>query len=387
MSILNFQKPDKIVMQKANDFEGLFEFKPLEPGFGQTVGNSLRRVLLSSLEGFAISAVRIAGVEHEFATIRGVVEDVVEIILNLKQVRLKQLLTEEDISTEKVYLTISGKEEFRASDIEEHTNVFKVMNPGLLICQMEPFVNLELELTITKGRGYVPADDNLPKDAPIGVIPVDAIYTPIKNVSYRVENTRVGQRTDYEKLTIEVKTDGTIHPEDAIKEASRILIQHLMLITDENIKFDDETSREDNIVDEHILHMRKLLKTSLEDLDLSVRAYNCLKRSGLMTVGQVLEKSEDELLSLRNFGRKSYDELRDRLIELGYVDGNAEGLKPIVEAGAGSGDAARIGSPRTSQVILDEDDNEASLGALGKALKEALKEVGEDDLLGADDDD
>ncbi|MCB0587110.1 MAG: DNA-directed RNA polymerase subunit alpha, partial [Phaeodactylibacter sp.] len=219
MSILNFQKPDKIVMQKANDFEGLFEFKPLEPGFGQTVGNSLRRVLLSSLEGFAISAVRIAGVEHEFATIRGVVEDVVEIILNLKQVRLKQLLTEEDITNEKVYLTISGKEEFRAGDIEEHTNVFKIMNPDLLICQMEPFVNLEMELTITKGRGYVPADENLPKDAPIGVIPVDAIYTPIKNVAYRVENTRVGQRTDYEKLTIDVKTDGTIHPEDAIKEA------------------------------------------------------------------------------------------------------------------------------------------------------------------------
>ncbi|MBV6653701.1 MAG: DNA-directed RNA polymerase subunit alpha, partial [Mameliella sp.] len=248
MSILNFQKPDKIVMQKANDFEGLFEFKPLEPGFGQTVGNSLRRVLLSSLEGFAISAVRIAGVEHEFATIRGVVEDVVEIILNLKQVRLKQLLSDEEITTEKVYLTISGKEEFRAGDIEEHTNVFKIMNPDLLICQMEPFVNLEVELTVTKGRGYVPADENLPKDAPIGVIPVDAIYTPIKNVAYRVENTRVGQRTDYEKLSIDVKTDGTIHPEDAIKEASRILIQHLMLITDENITFDDASSREENIV-------------------------------------------------------------------------------------------------------------------------------------------
>jgi DNA-directed RNA polymerase subunit alpha len=264
MSILNFQKPDKIVMQKADDFEGFFEFKPLEPGFGQTVGNSLRRVLLSSLEGFAISAVRIAGVDHEFASIRGVVEDVVEIILNLKQVRLKQVLSDEEITSEKVYLTINGKEEFRAGDIEEHTNVFKVMNPDLLICTMEPFVNLEMELTVSKGRGYVPADENLPKDAPIGVIPVDAIYTPIKNVAYHVENTRVGQRTDYEKLTIEVKTDGTIHPEEAIKEASRILIQHLMLITDENITFDDASSREDNIVDEHILHMRKLLKTSLD---------------------------------------------------------------------------------------------------------------------------
>ena len=244
MAILNFQKPDKIVLQKATDFEGIFEFKPLEPGFGQTVGNSLRRVLLSSLEGFAISAVRIAGVEHEFATIRGVVEDVVDIILNLKQVRLKQLIAGEDIKEEKIYLTISGKDKFIAGDIEEATNVFRVMNPDLVICQMEPSVSLEMELTITKGRGYVPADENLPKDAPIGVIPIDAIYTPIKNVAYKVENTRVGQKTDYEKLTIEVKTDGTIHPEDAVKEASRIMIQHLMLITDENITFDDEKSRQ-----------------------------------------------------------------------------------------------------------------------------------------------
>ena len=315
MSILNFQKPDKIVMQKANDFEGLFEFKPLEPGFGQTVGNSLRRVLLSSLEGFTISAVRIAGVEHEFASIKGVVEDVVEIILNLKQVRLKQLIADEEINNEKVYLTISGKETFVAGDIEEHTNVFKVMNPELLICNMEPFVNLEMELTITKGRGYVPADENLPKDAPIGVVPIDAIYTPIKNVAYQIENTRVGQRTDYEKLTIEVKTDGTIHPEDAIKEASRILIQHLMLITDENITFDDPTGREDNIVDEHILHMRKLLKTSLEDLDLSVRAYNCLKAANIKTIGDLVRREESEMLKFRNFGRKSLQELLQVLDE------------------------------------------------------------------------
>ena len=277
MSILNFQKPDKIVLQKADDFEGTFEFKPLEPGFGQTIGNSLRRVLLSSLEGFAISAVRIAGVEHEFSTIRGVVEDITDIILNLKQIRFKHLIADEDMTAEKIYLTINGKESFTAGQIEEHTNVFRIMNPELLVCRMEPSVNLEMELTVTKGRGYMPADDSLPKDAPIGVIPVDAIYTPIKNVSYRVENTRVGQRTDYEKLTIDLRTDGTIHPEEAVKEASRILIQHLMLITDENITFDDATSRQDDIVDEHILHMRKLLKTSLEDLDLSVRAYNCLK--------------------------------------------------------------------------------------------------------------
>ena len=321
MSILNFQKPDKIILQKATDFEGTFEFKPLEPGFGQTVGNSLRRVLLSSLEGFAISAIRIAGVDHEFATIRGVVEDVVEIILNLKQIRLKQLIADEDVSSEKIYLTISGKEQFLAGDIEEHTNVFKVMNPELVVCKMEPFVNLEMELTVSKGRGYVPADENLPKDAPIGVIPIDAIYTPIKNVAYKISNTRVGQRTDYEKLTIDVKTDGTIHPEDAIKEASRILIQHLMLITDENITFDDPTGREDNIVDEHILHMRKLLKTSLEDLDLSVRAYNCLKAAKINTLAEMVKYDTHELLKFRNFGKKSLVEIEELLQDKGLTFG------------------------------------------------------------------
>ena len=321
MSILNFQKPDKIVMQKADDFEGIFEFKPLEPGFGQTVGNSLRRVLLSSLEGFSISAIRIAGVDHEFSSIKGVVEDVVDIILNMKQIRLKQLIQEDEITQEKIYLTISGKEEFHAGDIEEHTNVFKIMNPDLLICTMEPSVNLEMELTVTKGRGYVPADENLPKDAPIGVIPIDAIYTPIKNVAYKIENTRVGQRTDYEKLTITVKTDGTAHPEDAIKEASRILIQHLMLITDENITFDDATSRQDDIVDEHILHMRKLLKTSLEDLDLSVRAYNCLKAAKINTLAELVKYDTHELLKFRNFGKKSLVEIEELLQDKGLTFG------------------------------------------------------------------
>jgi len=321
MSILNFQKPNKIVMEKANDFEGLFEFKPLEPGFGQTVGNSLRRVLLSSLEGHAISAIRIAGVEHEFATIRGVVEDVVEIILNLKQVRIKQTISDEEISDEKIYLTISGKEEFRAGDIEEHTNVFKVMNPDLLICTLEPFVNLEIELTVTKGRGYVPADENLPKDAPIGVIPIDAIYTPIKNVAYSIDNFRVGQRTDYEKLTLNLKTDGTIHPEDALKQASRIMIEHLMLITDENMTFDVPGAREDNIVDEHILHMRKLLKTSLEDLDLSVRAYNCLKAAKINSLAEMVKYDTHELLKFRNFGKKSLVEIEELLQEKGLTFG------------------------------------------------------------------
>ncbi len=321
MSILSFQKPDKIVMQKSDDFEGVFEFKPLEPGFGQTIGNSLRRVLLSSLEGFAISAVRIAGVDHEFSTVKGVVEDVVDIILNLKQIRLKQLLADENISSEKIYLTISGREEFKAGDIEEATNVFKIMNPDLVICHMEPFVSLEIELTVTKGRGYRPAEENLPKDAPIGVVPVDAIYTPIKNVSYKVSNTRVEQRTDYEMLTIDVKTDGTIHPEDAIKEASRILIQHLMLITDENITFDDASTREENIVDEHILHMRKLLKTSLEDLDLSVRAYNCLKAAKINSLGEMVKYDTHELLKFRNFGKKSLVEIEELLQDKGLTFG------------------------------------------------------------------
>ena len=308
-------------MQKADEFEGVFEFKPLEPGFGQTVGNSLRRVLLSSLEGYAISAVRIAGVSHEFATIKGVVEDVVDIILNLKQVRIKQVLQEDSLTNEKIYLTISGKETFTAGDIEGFTNVFKIMNPDLQICSMEPSVNLELELTVSHGRGYVPADENLPKDAPIGVIPIDSIYTPIKNVSYKIENTRVGQRTDYEKLTITVKTDGTIHPEEAIKEASRIMIKHLMLITDENITFDTGKERKDDVVDEHILHMRKLLKTSLEDLDLSVRAYNCLKAAKINSLSELVRYDTHELLKFRNFGKKSLVEIEELLTEKGLTFG------------------------------------------------------------------
>lgn len=313
MSILNFQKPDKILLQKATDFHGQFEFKPLEPGFGQTIGNSLRRVLLSSLEGYAISAIRIAGVDHEFSSIPGVVEDVVDIILNIKQIRLKSALKGDKANEHQIYITISGQDEFRAKDIESKTNVFKVMNPEMLICRMEPSVNLELEMTITKGRGYVPAEENMPENAPIGVIPVDAIYTPIKKVAYQVSNTRVGQRTDYEKLSIEVETDGTIHPEEAIKEASRIMIQHLMLITDEHITFDDKVGKEDGIVNEHILSMRKLLKTSLEDLDLSVRAYNCLKAAKINSLAELVKFDTHELLKFRNFGKKSLVEIEELL--------------------------------------------------------------------------
>lgn len=314
MSLLNFQKPEKIVLKKSDDFDGQFEFKPLEPGFGQTIGNSLRRVLLSSLEGHAISALRIRGVDHEFSSIKGVVEDVVDIILNLKQVRLKYLLDGESEEAEKIYVTISGKEVFTARDLGEATNVFAVTNPDLVICRMEPSVTLEIELVVTKGRGYVSAEENLPKDAPIGYIPIDAIYTPIKNVKYAVSSSRVGQHTDYEQLTIDLKTDGTIHPEYAIKEAAKILIQHLMLISDEHITFDEE-KREDSVVDEHILHMRKLLKTSLEDLDLSVRAYNCLKAAKINSLAELVHYETHELLKFRNFGKKSLVEIEELLVE------------------------------------------------------------------------
>lgn len=313
MSILNFQKPDKIILQKADDFEGSFEFKPLEIGFGQTLGNALRRVLLSSLEGFAITSVRIAGVEHEFSTIKGVIEDVVEIILNLKQVRFKIRPNHEEVREEKLYLTISGKDVFKAGEIEKFTNVFEISNPDQVICHLEPFVNLEIELTVAKGRGYVPADENASKDLPIGVIPVDAIYTPIKKVVYSVSNVRVGQKTDYERLLLEIKTDGTIHPEQAVKEAARILIHHFLLITDENITFEDAVRKEDTIVDEHVLHMRKLLKTNLEDLDLSVRAYNCLKAAKINTLGELVKYDTHELLKFRNFGKKSLVEIEELL--------------------------------------------------------------------------
>jgi len=308
-------------MQKADEFKGVFEFKPLEPGFGQTVGNSLRRVLLSSLEGYAISAVRIGGVDHEFSTIEGVTQDVVDIVLNLKQVRIRPSDPEADVQNEQIYLTVSGKEEFTAGDITANSNVFEVMNPDLVICRMEPSVNLEIELTVTRGRGYEPANESLPKDAPIGVIPMDSIYTPIKKVAYRVENTRVEQRTDYEQLTIEVTTDGTIHPEEAVKEAARIMIRHMTLITNEDITLNDHTQKENQIVDEEVLQMRKLLKTSLEDLDLSVRAYNCLKAAKINSLANLVSYDTHELLKFRNFGKKSLVEIDELLAEKGLSFG------------------------------------------------------------------
>jgi len=321
MNIMNFQMPEKILMQKADEFKGVFEFKPLEPGFGQTVGNSLRRVLLSSLEGYAISAVRIGGVDHEFSTIEGVTQDVVDIVLNLKQVRIRPSDPEADVQNEQIYLTVSGKDEFTAGDITANSNVFEVMNPDLVICRMEPSVNLEIELTVTRGRGYEPANESLPKDAPIGVIPMDSIYTPIKRVAYRVENTRVEQRTDYEQLTIEVSTDGTIHPEEAVKEAARIMIRHMTLITNEDITLNDHTQKENQIVDEEVLQMRKLLKTSLEDLDLSVRAYNCLKAAKINSLANLVSYDTHELLKFRNFGKKSLVEIDELLAEKGLSFG------------------------------------------------------------------
>ncbi|QQR97983.1 MAG: DNA-directed RNA polymerase subunit alpha [Sphingobacteriales bacterium] len=317
MAILSFQKPDKILLQKATDFEGTFEFAPLEPGFGSTIGNALRRVLLSSLEGYAITSVKISGVQHEFSTIKGVIEDVTEIILNLKQVRLKRILTEADAGYEKVYISLKGKEQFLSGDIEAHTNVYAVTNPDLVICNMDKNVNLELELTIGRGRGYVPAEEHFVDTSVVGTIPIDSIYTPIKNVKYKIENTRVEQRTDYEKLVIDIKTDGTIHPEEAIKEAAKILIQHLILVSDENITFETESKQHEEVVDEHILHMRKILKTPLEDMDLSVRAFNCLKAAKINSLAELVQYDTNELLKFRNFGRKSLVEIEELIIEKG----------------------------------------------------------------------
>lgn len=316
MAILNFQKPEKIILQKATDFEAQFEFRPLEPGFGVTIGNALRRVLLSSLEGYAIIGVRIEGVDHEFATIKGISEDVVEIILNLKQVRFKKKL-DNDVTQEKVSLSIKNKSEFTAGIIGDATQSFEIMNPDLLICTLDPSAKLDIEISIAKGRGYVPAEDNKIKDAPFGYIPTDSIFTPIKNVKYAIENTRVEQRTDYEKLIMDVSTDGTIHPEEAVKQASRILIQHLMIITDENITFDSKEDKKEDVVDEQMLQLRKVLKTPLEDLDLSVRAFNCLKAAKINSLSELVQYEQEDLMKFRNFGQKSLAEIEQVLAERG----------------------------------------------------------------------
>ncbi|MEP7317347.1 MAG: DNA-directed RNA polymerase subunit alpha [Panacibacter sp.] len=331
MAILNFQKPDKIVLQKATDFEGQFEFRPLEPGYGLTIGNALRRVLLNSLEGYAITGIKIEGVDHEFAVIKGVTEDVTEMILNLKQVRFRKKV-EHDVPSEKVMQSIKGKTEFTAAMIGDATQSFEVMNPELVICTMDTSSRLDIEITIARGRGYVPSEENRQKDIPFGYIPVDSIHTPIKNVKYAIENYRVEQRTDYEKLVLDVHTDGTIHPEDAVKQASRILIQHLMIITDENITFDNKEDKKEDVVDEQVLQLRKILKTPLEDLDLSVRAFNCLKAAKINSLSELVQYEQEDLMKFRNFGQKSLSEIEQVLHERGLhfgMDLNKLGLDDL----------------------------------------------------------
>ena len=319
MAILAFQKPDKVIMLEQDDRFGKFEFRPLEPGYGQTIGNALRRILLSSLEGFAITTVKIAGVDHEFSTIPGVMEDVTEIVLNLKQVRFKQQI--EDIDHEKVSITVSDQETFTAGDISRFLSGFEVLNPELVICRLDPAVKLQMEITINKGRGYVPSDENMPVDAEFGLIAIDSIHTPIVNVKYAVENYRVEQKTDYEKLVMEIKTDGSILPKDALNEAAKILIYHFMLFSDEKITLDAGEKYQTEEFDEEVLHMRQLLKTKLIDMDLSVRALNCLKAADVETLGDLCTYNKNDLLKFRNFGKKSLIELEDLLDSMNLTFG------------------------------------------------------------------
>lgn len=312
MSILDFQRPDKVIMIQSDERKGQFEFRPLEPGYGITIGNSLRRILLSSLEGYAITSVRIDGVDHEFSTIKGVLEDVTDIVLNLKQVRFKRQIDGQDSET--VNISVSGKDVFTAGDIGRFTSAFQVLNPDAVICQMDTSVKLNLEITISKGRGYVPAEENKRSGQPLGTIFIDSIYTPIRNVKYSIENFRVEQKTDYEKLIMEVDTDGSVHPKEALKEAAKILIHHFMLFSDEKITLDSEEKADTEEFDESSLHMRQLLKTKLVDMDLSVRALNCLKAAEVETLGDLVSYNKNDLLKFRNFGKKSLTELED-LIE------------------------------------------------------------------------
>ncbi len=312
MSILAFQMPEKVVMEKADYFHGLFTFKPLEPGYGVTIGNALRRILLSSLEGYAITGLKVPGVLHEFSTIEGVVEDVSEIILNLKMVRFKKL---SDIVDNKINISISNRKEFKAVDIAGATASFEILNPDHVICNLDKSAGLEIELTIEKGRGYVPAEENRPTEQIFGYIPIDAIFTPIKNVKYNIENTRVEQKTDYEQLIIDIETDGSIHPEVALKGAANILIKHFMLFSDQSMVLETAEQAEPDAVDEELLHMRKLLKTSLNDMDLSVRAYNCLKAADVRSLGDLVRLEISDMMKFRNFGKKSLAELEQLVAE------------------------------------------------------------------------
>lgn len=309
MAIFNFQKPDKVIMIDSTDFKGKFEFRPLEPGYGLTIGNALRRVLLSSLEGFAITSVRIEGVDHEFSTISGVVEDVTEIILNLKQVRFKRQI--DDLENETVSINFSGKEQLTAGDFQKSISGFQVLNPELVICNLDSGVVINMDITIEKGRGYVPAEENRKPNAPIGTIFTDSIYTPVKNVKYAIENFRVEQKTDYEKLVFDIVTDGSIHPKDALTEAAKTLIHHFMLFSDERITLEADEIAQTETYDEESLHMRQLLKTKLVDLDLSVRALNCLKAAEVDSLGDLVSYNKNDLMKFRNFGKKSLSELEE----------------------------------------------------------------------------
>ncbi|MBQ1723568.1 MAG: DNA-directed RNA polymerase subunit alpha [Muribaculaceae bacterium] len=319
MAILAFQKPDKVLMLEADNTFGKFEFRPLEPGYGVTIGNALRRILLSSLEGYAICNIRIDGVRHEFATIPGVKEDVTNVILNLKKVRLKRVVDETE--SEKATVKVSGQDVFKAGDIGKVLNGFEVLNPDLEICHLDPKAGFQLDITINKGRGYVPADENRNPNDAIDVIAIDSIYTPIINVKYAIENWRVEQKTDYEKLVLEITTDGSIHPKEALKEAAKILIQHFMLFSDEKIALDITEPDENEVFDEEVLHMRQLLKSKLVDMDLSVRALNCLKSAEVETLGELVVFNKTDLLKFRNFGKKSLTELEELLGNLGLSFG------------------------------------------------------------------
>ncbi len=319
MAILNFVKPDKVVMVESNDIKGTFEFSPLEPGYGTTIGNALRRILLSSLEGYAITSIKIGGVEHEFSTVKGVVEDVTEIVLNLKQVCLKKQI--DTVSSEKVLVTIHDQTVFKAGDINKYLSGFQVLNPDMVICHLEPSVKLSMEVSIDKGRGYILGEDNKMTDAPFGTIAMDAIFTPVRNVKFTVENFRVEQKTDYEKLIFEIETNGSIHPKDALKEAAKILIHHFMLFSDEKITLDIEEKSAAEEFDENSLHMRQLLKAKLVDLDLSVRALNCLKAAEVETLGDLVAFNKHDLLKFRNFGKKSLTELENLVANKGLTFG------------------------------------------------------------------
>lgn len=318
MSILAFQMPEKVVMEKADDFHGLFTFKPLEKGYGVTIGNALRRILLSSLEGYAITGIKIPGVLHEFSTIEGVIEDVSEIILNLKMVRFKKIT---DVVDNKVVVNVSNQKQLTAGDIAKATTSFEILNPDLVICNLDESAQFELEINVEKGRGYVTSEENKPADQNFGYIAIDSIFTPIKKVKYNVENTRVEQKTDYEQLIIDIETDGSIHPENALKGAANILIQHFMLFSDQNMILETAEQGEPEQVDEELLHMRKLLKTPLNDLDLSVRAYNCLKAADVRTLGDLVNLEISDMMKFRNFGKKSLAELEQLVAEKGLTFG------------------------------------------------------------------